>query len=205
MKVAGRILEVSRELFFKFGIKRVTVDDIASLAGISKKTLYQEFKDKNKIVLKLVKDYLHEHECVFSKMCKSSDDPVQEVVSMMPQMGKVFSTVNPNFYYDLQKYHPDAWESFRKFKSNFILGMVEGNLERGIKSGLYRKEINPVILSRMRIEQVEWALNPAVFPSEKTEIHKVQVCLLDHFLYGLLTDKGRQVYASYKKLLKIKH
>ena len=78
--------------------------------------------------------------------------------------------------------------------------MVENNLRRGIKEGLYRPDINIKVLAKLRIEQVELAMNPAVFPPAKFNIGDVQVTLLDHFLHGITTLKGHKLINKYKQI-----
>ena len=106
--------------------------------------------------------------------------------------------LNPSLLFDLQKYHPDAWNLFLDFKHNFIRTTVADNIERGISEGNYRVEINPDVMSRMRMEQVQAAFDNKVFPPSEFDIVEVQMQILDHFIHGLLSEKGRQLYSKYQ-------
>lgn len=200
MEARERILEAAQELFFRFGIKSVTMDDIAKHLAISKKTIYQYFEDKDQIVVTLTREDLLNHQKQFKSVQEEASNPIEEIMEMMKHVATIFSQMNPNVFYDMQKYHPQAWQKFREFKENCILQLVEENLKRGIKEGLYRSDFNPRIIAKVRIEQIEMGINPAVFPPDKFNISEVQVCLMDHFLHGIATLKGHKLINKYKQL-----
>lgn len=200
METKDRILKGAEELFFKYGIKSVTMDDIAKHLAISKKTIYTFFNDKNELVETLMTIKLKEDECVFNQIQEESDNVIVEVFNMMKHMGMMFSKVNPNIFYDLQKYHPNAWKQFKVFKHDCMAKMVEDSIERGVKEGLVRSDLNAKILARLRIEEVEMGLNPDVFPPDKFKMLDVQLTMIDHFLHGICTIKGHKMINKYKEV-----
>ncbi|MFY9310553.1 MAG: TetR/AcrR family transcriptional regulator [Bacteroidia bacterium] len=200
METKDRILKGAEELFFKYGIKSITMDDIAKHLGISKKTIYQFYSDKNEVVETLMSSLTKTNECVFQKIADDSANVIEEVFEMMKHMGALFSQMNPNLFYDLQKYHPDSWKLFNKFKEDFIERMVEDSVKRGVAQGLVRADINTKIIARLRMEEVEMGFNPQVFPPDKFKIIDVQLALLDHFLHGICTLKGHKLINKYKQV-----
>ena len=200
-EIKERLLAAAQELFLKYGIRSVSMDDIARHLAISKKTIYQYYKDKDELVHELIKEKLKEDEHDFKKLEKESANVIDEVFNIMKHMGNVMSKVNPSVFYDLQKHHPHTWKLFKEFKENCILKMVEETLTRGMKQGLIRPEINTKILSRMRMEQLEMGFNPTVFPPDKFKIVDVQLSLIDHFLYGICTLKGHKLINKYKQII----
>ena len=117
MSQIERIIQGGEELFLKAGIKSVTMDDIARHLGMSKKTIYQFFKDKNELVIALVKKKLKEDEDQMSDIISQSGNVIEEMINMMKCSEEIFSRINPIVIHDLQKYHPDAWKQFQNFKS----------------------------------------------------------------------------------------
>lgn len=200
METKDRILQGAEELFFKYGIKSVTMDDIAKHLAISKKTIYHFFEDKNELVETLMSEKLKQDECAFKEIQKESENVIVEVFNMMKHMGAMFSKVNPNIFYDLQKYHPNAWKQFKVFKHDCMAKMVESSIERGIQEGLVRSDINAKVLSLLRIEEVEMGLNLDIFPPDKFKMLDVQLTLIDHFLHGICTLKGHKMINKYKQL-----
>jgi len=195
-----KVILGAEELFFKYGIRSVTMDDIAKHLGMSKKTIYQYYKEKDEIVHKLMMAHIKEDECSFSECAEKSANIVEEVFNMMKNIHDIFSKINPQFIYELQKYYPQTWKLFKDFKENFILKMVEQSIEKGIKDGHVRPDVNVKILSRARMENVEMAMNPACFPPDKFKILDVQLTLVEHFLYGICTLKGHKLINKYKEI-----
>ena len=132
MEIKERILSGAKELFFKYGIKSITMDDIAKHLAISKKTIYHFFADKNELVETLLSESLKEDENEFKEIQKDSENVIVEVFNLMEHMGNMFAKVNPNVFYDLQKYHPNAWKQFTAFKEDCMARMVEESIKRGI-------------------------------------------------------------------------
>ena len=93
-----------------------------------------------------------------------------------------------------------AWNLYVNFKMNFTMGRVEANLIEGIEQGYYRKEINPKILATLRVEQIDLIFNSKIFPRSEYDFSDVQMQIFDHFVQGILTEKGRQLYSSYQSL-----
>jgi AcrR family transcriptional regulator len=195
-----RIMQAAHELFYQFGIRSITMDDIAKHLSISKKTIYRFFDEKDQIVNACCSGDLSDHGCRMEEIAKNSKDAIHEMMGFMNHLSGMFSAMNPNLFYDLQKFHPDAWKAFRNFKEQKMMMMVEDNLKRGIKEGLYRADINIKVLARLRIEQVELGLNPVVFPPAKFNFREVQLALLDHFIHGITTLKGHKLINKYRQI-----
>ena len=128
MEIKDRILFGAQDLFFKYGIKSITMDDIAKHLAVSKKTIYQFFADKNELVETLLSESLKRDENELRQIQKDSENVIEEVLSLMKHMGNMFSKVHPNIFYDLQKYHPEAWKQFIVFKENCMAKMVEDSI-----------------------------------------------------------------------------
>ncbi|MFN8153956.1 MAG: TetR/AcrR family transcriptional regulator [Bacteroidia bacterium] len=201
MELEQRIMAGAEELFCRFGIKNVTMDDIARHLGMSKKTIYQHFEDKNKIVMAMIIWSIEDHTRQFSDFEHQAKNAIEEILLTMNYMKGVFARTNPNMFFDMQRYHPDVWQVFRKFKEEKVLEMVLRNLEKGRTQGLYRMDFNLRIIARLRLEEIELAMNPFAFPADKYNMHDVQVQILDHFLHGICTVKGHKLLNKYKQLI----
>jgi TetR/AcrR family transcriptional regulator, cholesterol catabolism regulator len=195
-----RIIAGARELFFRHGTKTITMEDIAKHLGMSKKTLYQFFANKNDLVDSMMLQQLNDHESDCSLMASESTNVIEEIFALMNYMGNFFSQINPNLFYDLQKYHKSSWDLFRKFKDDYIVKMVEESLLKGIKQGLVRADLDIKTIARMRVKQVELGFDPQLYPPDKFKIADVQQALLDHFLHGVCTLKGHKLINKYKSI-----
>ncbi|MEO5645730.1 MAG: TetR/AcrR family transcriptional regulator [Bacteroidia bacterium] len=201
MENKERILQAAYELFFRYGIKSVTMDDIAKHLSMSKKTIYQFFRDKDEVVHTLMETSLKKDRDDFRAIAENAVNVVEEVFEMMKKLNEIFSTVNPNIFYDLRKYHPQTWDLFHKFKTEFVLEQVENSLEKGKRDGLVRADINSKLLSRLRGEEIDMGFNPAIFPPDKFRILDVQIAFVEHFLYGICTLKGHKLINKHKQII----
>jgi AcrR family transcriptional regulator len=175
------------------------MDEIAKHLGISKKTIYQHVSDKDALVTLAVKLSMENQESQVGLIHATAKDPIDEVLKLSEYMRALFSNMNPFLLMEIQRYYPKAYESYLGFKEACIINSLAENLKWGIAMGYYRPHINIDILSRMRMEQVEWGFNPRIFKEGKY-FSDVQIQLLEHFLYGICTLKGHKLINKYKEI-----
>lgn len=195
MEVKDRIIQKANELFFRFGIKTVTMDDIAQELGVSKKTIYQHFEDKDEIVYQVMSQNMEQDKCDFDDIMKCSSNIIESMVKMTNMMREQLSSINPSLFFDIKKFHPRSWKLWQDHKHNFVLGQIKKELQQGIEEGFIRSEINIEILSLLRLEQIELGFDNQVFPPNKfNSIVEIQLTFLDNFVRGVLTQKGLELY-----------
>jgi AcrR family transcriptional regulator len=200
MEPQVKIMLGAQELFFRYGIKAITMDDIAKHLSMSKKTIYQYFKEKDEIVMNLMNEKIKEDEREFGKLHAEAANIVDEMFGIMKCLSDSIGKVNPVLFYELQKFYPEAWKRFRQFKESFIRQHVEDTLKRGQEQGHVRLDINIPILARLRMEQIESGFNQEIFPTDKFNVLDVQMAMVDHFLYGICTLKGHKLINKYKEV-----
>ncbi len=195
------IVTKALELFMRYGFKSVTVDDIAQVAGISKKTLYENFKDKDEIVysaLDVMDKDIHQKE---EAIMKKSTNAVEEVIGIMAMLEGMFKNMNPNCMKDLQKYYPSAFKEW-ECHTDLHEQLIRKNLKRGIKEGYYRKNIEIDILSFLRVEGIMIGIkNPKATEYDFT---KLQLAQTEIFLYGISTLEGHALIEKHLTQLRKK-
>ena len=200
MGVKEKIIVSATNLLFRLGARAVTTDDISREAGISKKTLYKEFGDKEEIIHSVCKSALGFQLQMIQEIAKKSKDPVHEIILTGNHISQVFGKINPVLLFDLKRYYPEAWKLLDQFKKKHIMKILESNLKRGVAMGIYRSELNIALMAHYRLAQFDLALEPDLFPVDKMSLGEIQVSLLDHFLHGITTIKGHKLLDKYKKL-----
>ena len=200
MEPQDKILKTSLELFYKFGIKRVTMDDIAKELGMSKKTIYHHFKEKDDLVNTLCDTEMIKHEQIFDELFNESKNPIHEMMLISANMRKMMQHINPIFFLDLQKFHPQALNRFQEFKQNCAFKHIERNINKGIEAGFYRNEIDVEFTAKYRLSQLDMLLFGNYYSFEKISFTKSHELLLDMFVYGICTAKGHQLLNDYKKV-----
>ena len=195
-----KILKGAEDLFMKYGVRSISMDDIARHLSVSKKTLYLYFADKEELVTMVSKSHLERSTKQYEELHLTSGNSIEELARLSVCLKKDMEELNPAMLYDIQKFHPKAWNVWLEYKNKFIRDSVVRNLKQGIKDGYIRAEVNPEILATVRIELVQIAFSQEVFPREKFKLAEVQGQTFDHFVYGVVTEKGKKLYLKYKEL-----
>lgn len=202
MEVKEYIISEADELFCKYGFKSVTMDDIAKHLGMSKKTIYTHFHDKNEIVNIVIESKLNFQIGVIKESLEAAENAVHEMFFAVTNMKELLSNMNPVLFYDLQKYHPQAWLCFKNFREKNLLETIHNNLVRGIEEGYYRKDINLDILTQMRLQQIDLIFsNSSDYTNGKYGIAQVMAELTEHFLYGVCTLNGHKLINKYREII----
>ena len=196
--VKERIIKSALNLFWRYGIRSVTMDDIARDLGISKRTIYQHYSDKEAILALVIQEEIREQKCEMQKLEELAENPIEEAMYATVQMQETLADMNPTLLYDLKKYYPNAWELFQNYKHEYIIRNIRDNLAKGIEMGLYRPDIDTDVLSLLRVEQIVLAFDPTVYPAKKFSMMHVQTQFLNHFLRGILSEKGFEYYNTIK-------
>lgn len=197
MPVKDRILETALRMFRMYGIKSVTMFDISRESGVSKKTVYEHFRDKEELVQEGMRFMLNGHGQHLEDFRQQSANAIEELLKEVKYMEDMGNTINPVMLYEMQKYHPDIWQEVEAFKKDHLVRAINANLERGIREGLYRNDFKLNIMARMRLLQLETVFQPALFPATDFNMPEVIKEITAHFLLGITTTQGRKQVAEY--------
>ena len=135
----------------------------------------------------------------FQAIRKTARNAIEELFQLSVYLKRHMQDMNPSLLFDLQKYHPKAWSVWLDYKNKFIRDSVIRNLKQGIEEGYFRPEMDPQVIAAVRMEMVQLAFNEEIFPHERFRLPEVQGQIFDHFVFGLLTEKGRKLYLKYKQ------
>jgi len=196
VNVKVRIREKARELFMRYGIRSVSMDDIAAQLGMSKKTIYQYFADKNELVMEVMEAEIVTMQSECLQDSQRATNAVDEIFIMVDRITEQFRSMNPVIIYDLEKFHVRAYQRFLEYRNKFLLDIIRKNLQWGVKEGLYRPEIDIELLAKFRLESMMIAFNIDLFPPSKYNLAQVTREIIEHFVYGVASPKG------YKLILK---
>jgi TetR/AcrR family transcriptional regulator, cholesterol catabolism regulator len=199
MEAKERILIKAEELFMQYGIRSVSMDDIANNLGMSKKTLYQYYADKDELVDAVVEGHINNIQCDCIDCRKDAKDAIHEIFITMERILEEIGNMNPMLLYDLEKFHFKSYRRFRDHKDKFLAQVIKENIEWGIKDELYRPEINVDIMCKFRIESMMIPFNVALFPPGKYNLGQLSQAIIEHFVYGLATIKGHKLIQKYNQ------
>jgi AcrR family transcriptional regulator len=184
------ILKKTGEIFLKFGFKSVTMDDIANDLGISKKTLYKYFKNKEDLVDQAVV-YAHEEcLCAMDKVCSLNYNAIHENFEVKNVFKDLMNNSDQSPIYQLEKYYPKTFEKVMKKEFLMFQDCISKNIEKGMREGLYRNNINISIVTRFYFALIMAIHNSPFFTYNKNTINKLETEALEFHTRAIATKKG---------------
>ena len=196
MQLLERILKNSIELFRKYGIKRVTTDDIAKEVGISKRTLYENFKDKEEIVKGCIEYFTNEKKKEVMDIINKSENVIEAVYKICKWGEEIRKSFNPLFFEDLKRYHYKIYDETIK-KSSLKTNNIQLLLKKGINEGNFKKGLNSEIIAIFIDEVVKIMHNEEIFNlniyNEKDLFNNI---IMPYFI-GISSDKGKELIEKY--------
>lgn len=189
----AQILDKSAELFLNLGFKSVTMDDIANALGISKKTIYQHFDNKTKLVEAAT---LHVFDIIsdgINCICALEKNPIEEIFEIKRFIMEHLKDEKSSPQYQLQKYYPKIFESLKSKQYCVMQDCVTNNLDRGVKAGLYRDTINIEFISRLYFNSMMCLKDKELFPLKNFSMNMLMDNYLEYHVRGICTPKGLEI------------
>jgi AcrR family transcriptional regulator len=195
------ILKKVFQLYRKYGIKSVTMDDVAHELGISKKTLYQYVQDKDELVHKVVDLEIGQSKERMMITCSDDKNAIEQLLEIARCITFMLKDYSPSTEYDLKKYYPDLYLKVRDLRRNHIYKFISENLVKGKEEGLYRNEINAKTIAQLNVSLIDNMVDSEVITiSEFMEPHFFNEYFTYH-IRGLATHKGLDFLESHMAML----
>lgn len=185
-----QILHKATEMFLTLGFKSVTMDDIATEMGISKKTIYQHFSTKDSLVKAVTTTLFESISCGIDEIILANKNPIEELFTIKEFVMQNLKDENTSPIYQLQKYYPKIHKALMMMQFDKMGTCVTDNLEKGIQLGLFRKEIHKELISRFYFAGMNSIKDAELFNPKEYSSKTVQSCYLEYHLRGICTQKG---------------
>lgn len=195
----NKILDRCERLFMRYGVKSVTMDDVSRELGISKKTLYQYFENKEDLVKKVTDNHFYVQNKIVEDITSRSKNAIDEMFAISEFMNQFAKNIHPGLVFELKKYHPDSWAIFTKHRNTDIFNTIVANTERGKKEGLYRDEVNADFIARIYIAKVEMFIDAETFPPDKYPADKTHSLYMHYHIRSIASKKGIDYLEKIKK------
>lgn len=188
-----KILSKVHELYMKYGIKSITMDDVSRELGISKKTLYQFVTDKDDLVGKFIDNEIEKRQAEICCCFKIGYNAIEELFEISLYMNKHMREQNPATEYDLKKYYPEHYQKIVKVRREGVYNYILLNLKKGKKEGLYRSDLNEEIIAKLYLSRAEGIHLNNIYTIEEFTSNKIQIELLTYHFRGIATSEGIDV------------
>ena len=186
-----RILAKAAKIFWKLGIKSVTMDDVATRLGISKKTLYIYVSDKKDLVAQVLQNLSASYKSDIDLVrARKDQNAIDELYAVTTTVAGHLEGIHPSIHFDLEKYHPEAFDHMRVNKRNEIFSFMSENMARGIKEGLYREDLNIPMIVAIYIARFDMVFDGTLFPTEKFSMNDLHWEIFRYHVRGIASKKG---------------
>ncbi|MEW4923887.1 TetR/AcrR family transcriptional regulator [Algibacter sp. 2305UL17-15] len=192
-----KILIGATDLFLNYGFKSVTMDDIANKLGISKKTIYQHFDNKTKLVQASTLQLFEFISEGINHICALEKNPIEEIYSIKQFIMEHLKNEKSSPQYQLQKYYPRIFKTLKEKQFCTMQDCVTNNLNRGIQLGLYRDTIHMDFISRIYFNAMIVIKDKDLFPEDKFSMPMLMNNYLEYHLRGICTPKGLEIVTNY--------
>lgn len=177
-------------MFLDYGFKSVTMDDIAGKLGMSKKTIYNYYPTKTKLVHAAATHIFHGIQNGIDEIRATKPDPLEENFEMKKFVMHRLKDERTSPQFQLQKYYPKIFDELITKQFQLMESCVKENLERGIKKGCYRKDIPVDFISKIYFKAMQNIKDPQIFPPEDyTKLYLMEQ-LMEYHLRAICTEKG---------------
>ncbi|MBK7712307.1 MAG: TetR/AcrR family transcriptional regulator [Bacteroidales bacterium] len=190
MEIRERIIEGAANLFKTYGIKTVTMDSLAAQLGISKRTIYEVFSDKDELLVKVLEWMAERQRVLVGRILDESENAIIAIFRLLETNRDHFQNMSPAFQADLKKYHYEALISkndkglMPDYRNNIAV------IERGIRENLFRKDINPDIVNRCLYSLGRSTMDFDLYPFEDFTRREVIKNVFITYMKGIATIKG---------------
>ncbi len=195
------ITEKVSELYQQYGIKSVTMDDVARELGMSKKTLYKYFSNKDDLVGQFVDHLVNERRCNVNTILNKDLNAIEELFEVNEHVIQMLKNYNPSTEYDLKKYYPQHYEKVRKLRRNNMYQAVIDNIRKGKREGLFRNNLNEDIIARVHVSRIENSFANEMFTIDELTSRGFVTEMMEYHIRGIASKKGIEFFE--KKLKEI--
>ncbi len=196
MEIRDRIIEGASQLFKMYGTKSVTMDSLANHIGISKRTIYENFQDKDEIFKGVLILMTEKHKSLIKKILDSSDNAIEAIFRVIELNKDHYMSMSPAFHEDMKKYYSGELANksgncqIPDYRSNIEI------IERGIKQKLFRNDINANIVNRCLYTLAMSVMDNELYPFEDFTRQEVIKNGMINYLRGISTYEGIQLIDS---------
>lgn len=187
MTLRDTLLNTTLNLFSRYGIKQMTMDDVARACGISKKTLYRSYENKARLVDALVLASVEQIRDDYKVVIRSSADAVAETFGLLRHFEAICKRINYRMLLDLEKYYYESWRHIDTFRQKVWRDIITDNLQRGRSEKLYNDEFDKGIIATMRLQQLAFMHQTAM---QNLALHETLLQVTIHYLKGIATAQG---------------
>lgn len=189
-----KILSTCAEMFLTLGFKSVTMDDITQKLGISKKTLYTHFPNKEALVNACVFYFFDYVTGEIRKITEKTSTPIEELYEIKLFMMQLIKNEKISPQFQLKKFYPEIFKALQEKQMAFMVERMSNSLEKGVALGLFRSSLNVPLVARLYFNGMMGIKDQRLFPAELFQHSQLMADYLEYHLRAICTEKGIAIY-----------
>jgi len=193
METRERIIVESSNLFKRYGIRSITMDQIAENLGISKRTIYEIFGNKDDLLNACIDYGIHEDEKVSRDIMKNSANIIDAFLIHIKKSIDTMNSISPLFMLDAMKFHSKVFKNKMKEREMSSYNHIIDFIKTGKAEGYFNPQINEDIVSKLIIEQFKIIGNDKLFPPDVYSKSEIFENVAVNFLRGIATINGLKI------------
>jgi len=188
-----KILDGAGEVFMKFGVKSVNMDDVARRLGMSKKTLYKFVKDKEDLLRKAMMRQCITEEDTIRGIADQGLNAIEESLAIMRFVREMINGMHPSVVFDMEKYYPEILHETMHTRQNCAYDVMRQNVEKGMLEGYYRKDLNANVISTIYMASIDFIIShPNDQGLKETPLLEQYKEMFRYHILGIASEKGRK-------------
>jgi len=200
----NRIVEHAMKLFIQKGCKTLTMDEVATTLGVSKRTIYENFSNKNELIEACLEHFFEKHEQAIKVVLKSSDNIIDAMFKQMHTESIMMRKVKYNFFTEIRKYYPEVYRNVIKIYEERHMSDSREMMTKGQKDGVIREDLNVEMISAIMHELTTTMLNGDMFANYDFDQQEMMGTLMHALMRGICSEKGIVIFDKYVEEIKNK-
>ncbi len=194
-----RIVEVSSKRFMENGISKVTLDEIASELGMSKKTMYKFFPSKEDLLKTIVHTMMSGLRVRVEAIVNSNKPFVEKAPELLTLIGHQISIMSKQFLFDLQRFTPELWKEIDEFRRQRILTNVRTIFVQAQEEGIFRKDLDIELFILVFTSSVQGIVNPQTLSQQSFSAAEALRGIFRIIFDGAMTEEARKNSRLFKQ------
>ena len=190
------ILREAQKFFFKNGLRSATMDDLCKSLGISKKTLYRHFSNKEALVREVMQTFMKKNTRMIAEMITGAPHAIAGFFETSSHVYQIMNRISPVLIFEIRKYYPSIWHELQSFKRSSIESMATENLKRGVEEGLYRSDIDIDMVMRFYLAILLNMNDEELFPETLNNPAKIYEAFINYHLRSIATPEGYRLFTE---------
>jgi AcrR family transcriptional regulator len=183
------LLQQAIDLFKKNGIEQYTEQDLAKALDVNQGTFNDLFKNKEDLVLQAVQFQADEDRKRQAKFAAKAENALEEILLLLQDGLENLKGLNPKYISDVMAY-PSVMKYSMKALEDYSYPQMHNIINKGVQQGVFLKDINIAVVTRVILENINVMLNTRVFPPDKYSIREIYRSIYLYYFRGLCTTEA---------------